>query len=470
MIRLQDVPESILTVIKKELTIRNPSYVKKKAMGLNRWAWGEEWINLYKEKRINGVKEIILPRGYLIRLTEISNFRRFQNGRVLKTFVYYPQKPKLRDYQEPFVEYARDCLGQGVFIAPCGSGKTASAMGIIYELQQPTLWITHTMDLLQQSMSAAEKFLGVKDAMVGVIQGANMSIGTHMTFATVQTLAKRDLSEISKFFGCVIIDEAHLVFKDDKNTRMFESVISQLPAYYRFGLTASEFRSDGLIDTMFKVIGPKLYEIDQDDPRLMTMKPRVEFITTEFCYDRPIDEDGDKKMLNVQLLIKAMREDGRRNALLKSILYNKVGADDYCLVLGDSLDHLWELKEFIEKQGRLAAFVCGETNKNERKKIMEDMRSGKYHYLFATYQLAKLGLDIPILNKLILATPKRDKTSIQQAVGRTMRPEEGKSQPVIYDLWDINVPQPKYWASDRAKVYRALGCDIVGGPRIRGGR
>jgi superfamily II DNA or RNA helicase len=88
----------------------------------------------------------------------------------------------------------------------------------------------------------------------------------------------------------------------------------------------------------------------------------------------------------------------------------------------------------------------------------------------ATYQLAKLGLDIPILNKLVMATPKKDKTSIQQAVGRTMRPEEGKKQPVVYDLWDINVPQLRYWASDRAKVYRALGCDVTGGPKIRGGR
>lgn len=464
MIRLQDVPADILSAIKKDLTIKNPDYAKKKAMRLNRWAWGDEWIKLYKEKIVDGVKEVSIPRGYLECLIRLkSGAWDLNDQRILRSMVDYPQKPRLRDYQQPFVEYAASSQGQGVFIAPCGSGKTASAMGIVYDLHQPVLWITHTMDLLKQSMEAAEKFLGVKGQMVGVIQGENMSIGSHMTFATVQTLAKRDLTELSKMFGCVIIDECHLVFKDDKNTRLFESVISQIPAFYRFGLTASEFRADGLIDTMFTVIGPKLYEVNQGDPRLMVMKPKVEYIPTDFCYDQPIDE-----MFNVQKMLAVMREDGRRNALLKSTLYNKVTCDDYCLVLGDSLDHLMELQNFVMRQGRLAAFVCGETKKSEREKIMKDMRSGRYHYLFATYQLAKLGLDIPILNKLVLATPKKDKTSIQQAVGRVMRPEEGKPQPVVYDLWDINVPQLKYWSYDRAKVYKALGCNVEGGPKTRG--
>jgi superfamily II DNA or RNA helicase len=90
--------------------------------------------------------------------------------------------------------------------------------------------------------------------------------------------------------------------------------------------------------------------------------------------------------------------------------------------------------------------------------------------LFATYALAKLGLDIPRLNVEILATPKRDKTSVQQAVGRVMRPFEGKKQPVVYDIWDSKVAACQKWARERAKVYLGLGCEIQGGPKVRGGR
>lgn len=340
--------------------------------------------------------------------------------------------------------------------------NTETAMGIVAELGQPTLWVTHTMDLLKQSMDRAISRLGLIGRQVGIIQGENMSIGSHMTFATVQTLAKRDLSEIKKRFGCVIVDEAHLVFKDDKKFRMFADVINQLPAYYRFGLTASEHRSDGLIETMFHIIGPKIYEVAQDDPRLPVMKPRVEFIETDFEYETPEGE-----MLNIQQLYKAMREDLERDYPILWIMKNCIRENNSCLALGDSLEHLTRLTKLAKDHGFTAVFVCGETPKREREKIMADMRAGKYQFLFATYQLAKLGLDIPRLDRLILITPHRDKTSIQQAVGRIMRPYEGKSQPVVYDIYDSKVRQMVFWARERVRVYRQLGCEVVGGPKVR---
>lgn len=463
VLRIADVRPELLEQIKAELTIKNPEYVKRKALGLNRYAWGPEYIKLWNEKSVNGRKEYILPRGYYARFWEIAGKEmKVADARVLLDPVEFPQKPNLRDYQLPAVDMAKNWQ-QGVPIMPCGSGKTETAMAIVAELKQPTLWITHTMDLLKQSMDRAILRLGLKGRQIGVIQGENWSIGTHMTFATVQTLAKRDLSEIKNKFGCIIVDECHLVFKDAAKARMFESVISQFPAFYRFGLTASEYRSDGLIETMFHVIGPKIYEVEQNDPRLKTVKPLVKFVETDFEY---APEEGE--MLNVAQMVAAMREDDKRNGVLRFIFKMLIKPNNCCLVLGDSLDHLQSLQRYVENEICVpAAFVCGTTPKKEREKIMADMRAGRYQYLFATYQLAKLGLDIPRLDTLVLATPKRDKTSIQQAVGRIMRPFEGKEQPVVYDIWDSKVPQLRYWARDRVRVYKALGCEIVGGPKVR---
>lgn len=468
VIRVKDIPADILKHIKAELTIKNPEYVKKRAMGLNRWAWGQEFIKLWNEKVINGVKECILPRGYWARLWDVTriSWMDIEDKRFKLPYIEFPNEPKLRDYQVPVLELAEQ-WEQGCVIMPCGSGKTETAMGIVARLMQPTLWITHTMDLLQQSMDRAVRRLGLSADQVGLVQGNNMRIGTHMTFATVQTLSKRDLSRIRERFGCIVVDEAHLVFKNERASCMFESVISQFPAYYRFGITASEYRSDGLIETMFHIIGPKFYEVEQDDSRLSVMKPRVEFIETEFQYDQEENEEGEKRNLIVQQMLKAMREDDKREKIVGKILREKIVKGDYCLVLGDSLEHLKYLCGYVRSLGRDAAYVCGNTPKKDRQKIMAAMRQGQYQYLFATYQLAKLGLDIPRLNKLVYATPKRDKTSIQQAVGRIMRPEEGKEQPVVYDLWDKKVKQCVFWARDRSRVYRKLGCEIVGGPKIR---
>jgi len=476
VLRLQEVPEEVLKQIKAELTIKNPNYaLMKRIKPRQHWMWGQEYIKLFMYE-VPG--ELILPRGYFARLWNLAglNWDMIDDQRVRLPFIEFPKEPSLRDYQEPIPDLAEQWQ-QGVFIAPCGSGKTITGMGIIAKVMQPTLWITHTMDLLKQSMDSAIKFLGLSGSQIGIIQGENMSIGTHITFATVQTLSKRDLTGLKNKFGCVVIDEAHLVFKDAAKARMFESVISQFPAYYRFGLTASEHRSDGLIDTMFHVIGPKFYEVAQGDPRLSVMTPRVEFIETDFEFGMPThlekdeetgEEEEKEDMLSVQQMYVAMRCCEKRNDLIKEILGDMTAGVDYCLCLGDSLAHLNELCDYVKDfYGAKTAFICGETPKNEREKIMSGMREGKYDFLFATYSLAKLGLDIPRLNKLVEATPHKDRTAVQQAVGRIMRPSEGKLQPVVYDLWDNKVSACKKWARERAKVYRGLGCEVISGPKIR---
>ncbi|MFB3897536.1 MAG: DEAD/DEAH box helicase [bacterium] len=169
-------------------------------------------------------------------------------------------------------------------------------------------------------------------------------------------------------------------------------------------------------------------------------------------------------VLNSELVILKLKSS------INNIFAFKIKKDDCCLCLGDSLEHLEEAKFIAGTYNLNATFICGETPKQKREQIMADMRAGKYNVLCATYALAKLGLDVPRLNKLMLMTPHRDRTSIQQAIGRVMRPFEGKSQPVVYDLWDSKVSACKKWGRERVKVYHELSCEVVGGPKVRGSR
>lgn len=45
-----------------------------------------------------------------------------------------------------------------------------------------------------------------------------------------------------------------------------------------------------------------------------------------------------------------------------------------------------------------------ELQKELREQALDDMQTGKKKYLFATYQLAKEGLDIPRLERLYMVT------------------------------------------------------------------
>lgn len=96
---------------------------------------------------------------------------------------------------------------QGVLVAPCGAGKTEIGMALIARLGRPALWITHTLDLAQQAKERAQLRLGLDDREVAVISGKSKRLGTKLTIATVQSLYRMELDELSRTVGVVIVDE-----------------------------------------------------------------------------------------------------------------------------------------------------------------------------------------------------------------------------------------------------------------------
>ena len=87
-------------------------------------------------------------------------------------------------------------------------------------------------------------------------------------------------------------------------------------------------------------------------------------------------------------------------------------------------------------------------------------QSAQKRVVIATFQLAQEGLDIPVLDTVILATPKSD---IKQSIGRIMRETKGKlNDPLIIDLADHwSVFHSMY--RKRCKVYLEGGFEM-GGP------
>lgn len=95
--------------------------------------------------------------------------------------------------------------------------------------------------------------------------------------------------------------------------------------------------------------------------------------------------------------------------------------------------------------------------KAERLMAIEQMRAGKKRYLFATYSLAKEGLDIPRLDRLYLTTPRKDYAVITQSIGRIARTFEGKQDAICYDyVDDIDFCENQFKC--RKTSYRKAGC------------
>ena len=78
--------------------------------------------------------------------------------------------------------------------------------------------------------------------------------------------------------------------------------------------------------------------------------------------------------------------------------------------------------------------------------------AAKATVILASYGMAAEALDIPTLNTLVMATPRR---SIEQSVGRILRSKHNIVQPLIIDLVDM-LPSMDKQGFHRRKFYKKL--------------
>ena len=452
-IRVQEPPQSLVETVRKELTMPNPEYGKKQRMGL--WTGNTEpQIYLYY---VDG-EILVIPcgAGKLLRPyldgTEISQDLA-DNGTI-----EYPGSIPLYEYQQAAVEAMKEA-GNGILKSPCGSGKTQMGIALAAVLRRKTLWVTHTNDLLEQSYFRAAQYFPKN--ILGKIAAGKVQIGSHITFATVQTLSKIDLEKHKYTWDVVIVDECHRVAGTPSSVKMFYKVLSSLAARYKYGLSATVHRSDGLIKSTFAVIGDVRYTVPEEAVSEKTIKAQVIRKDTgiQICREC-LDIDGT---LVYQKLIPYLTENRKRNhGIIMDLIAN---AGNYNLILSDRLEHLRELREMLPEELKLSsAMIDGKMTskkaRSERIQAIEDMRNGKKHYLFASFSLAKEGLDIPRLDRLYMTTPKKDYAVVTQSIGRIARKFEGKHTAVCYDYVDDIGFCENQWKR-RKTSYKKAGCRIA---------
>ncbi|WP_455718761.1 DEAD/DEAH box helicase [Anaerosporobacter sp.] len=455
-ITIEDPSNQLLAYCEKNLVIPNPDFTKKKRMGM--------WIGNTPDKiylyRIDGNK-LIIPTGAGKQLRQYIKIENTTVDLANNNQIDYKAKLPLYDYQEPAV-MAMIKASCGILQAPCGSGKTQMGIAIATELNQKTLWLTHTQDLLNQSYERAAQYIDKK--LLGTITAGKVNIGTGITFATVQTLSKLDLSQFKYSFDVIIVDECHRCAGTPTSVSMFSKVINSLAARHKYGLSATVHRGDGLIKSTFALLGPVIYEVPESAVADKTMKVTVEKIKTgtevaECC----LDTDGT---LIYQELIKYLAENVTRNRNIAENIVINFQQGHSCLVLSDRLEHLQSIMRICNECGvsdKRMRFINGKMTskkaKAERVQALEDMRNGKAKVLFASYSLAKEGLDIPQLDRLFLALPKKDYAVVTQSIGRIGRTADGKKDAICLDYVDDIGFCENAWKK-RKTSYRKKGCVI----------
>lgn len=440
-IRVINPDERIKEYAETHLVIKNPQYEQLQRLG----KWTGSIPRFLVWYVING-NELILPFGCLKDLFKMYPAEVFENRIIMGEKIKYKSKIKLYDYQERACQAVINAKN-GIMVLPAGSGKTQTALEVIARLGYKTLWISHTIDLINQSYNRAKENL--ENVGLGKICSGKVEIGSHITFATVQTLSKIDLQEYANEFDVIVVDECHRIVGTPYSAGMFYKVIDKLCARYKIGITATCYRNiKGTEKAIYALLGKTIIELNKDviGDRIIPatiVKVKTNYIISDKC----LNTDGT---LQYAKLTTNLAENNERNKIILDILNKR--KNNYSLVLSDRLNQLKFLNNKIPGliiDGKMTTLKM----KKYREECIEKIRLGEVHILYATYGLAKEGLDIPRLDTLILATPHRDKATVIQAVGRVERKFEDKKEPIVYDLVDETLYFEKMYKT-RKRYYK----------------
>lgn len=452
-LRIQEPTADLLDWCKKNMVLANPDYAKKVRMHL--WL-GNTPQKLYLMQWDGDT--LVLPYGCLNTVLSMGECEVINDLPSPKKVDFGCSVP-LYDYQEAAKEAMLKAY-YGILQSPAGSGKTQVGIALAAALGRKTLWLTHTRDLLSQSKNRAEQYMS--PSLTGTITEGRVQIGKAITFATVQTMCNLDLGRYRDVWDCIVVDECHRVAGTPTSVTQFSKVLNSLAARHKYGLSATVHRADGMIAATYALLGQIAYQVPDAAvaEKVMTVnvlpRPTHQGLSREF-----LDTDGT---IIYAKLVNFLADRYDRNELIAADLVEN--RNHYNLILSDRLSHLEYLMKHLPHDLRdQAVMVDGKMTSKKakamREQAIEDMRQGRKRYLFATYSLAKEGLDIPRLDRLYLATPQKDYAVITQSIGRIARTFEGKAEPVVYDYVDEGIQYLVRSYKKRCATYRKCGCKFI---------
>ncbi len=345
----------------------------------------------------------------------------------------------LRDYQRDAISNTISRWDTGAVRVPIvlatGLGKTVIFTTLIQEwLARPenagkrVLVIAHTNELIEQ---AAKKMREVAPSVrVGIVKGALNNVTAQVVVSSRQTLASVKRRLQLKRVGLIVIDECHHAVAS--NT--YGKILQHFGAFHEgcqdcsvkgcqngvkvLGVTATLARSDKA----------KLSTVWED----CTFKRDIMFgIRRGYLLDirgeRVVVDDLNMK--NVKTVGGDYSESSMADELERTFAVEKV-AEQYLKHAHDRKGlAFWPLvataehaAEVFTAAGIPSAAVSGQTDKGERKRILNDLKTGRIQVVHNAMVLTE-GFDEPTIEAVVIGRPTKSAPLYQQMVGRALRPD-----------------------------------------------
>lgn len=411
---------------------------------------GKNHLFKYDYKKSRGY----CPAGltyYLFRILDEAGLLYTTTDRRFKAEIGEPELPLHglipRDYQHlGLTEFLR--IKRIVWQAATGAGKSLMIAMAAAKINAPTQIYVTTIDLMEQMHEDLTAALQIPIGRIGgglceieqinvcMVPTAAQALGfKYQRYDTSEPLPSKltEVAEQKKQITTVIAEARLVIFDECHHMRAItiqKIAKASKKAAFRIGASATPFRDAGDDLLIEAQLGPSIFNITASYliKNRFLVRPTIKWLqvpTVRFPkgtkYPEIYQQYIVESTIRNQMILDKAKE---MHAAGRKILITVARRDTHGkTLLGLLAPHM------------KVRFLHGRVDKEDRKQILADMKSGTLDCLIGT-SLADEGLNVPIISGVILAGGGKSRTRIFQRIGRALRLHASKTDALIYSFID----------------------------------
>ena len=319
---------------------------------------------------------------------------------------------------------------RNLVVMATGTGKTVVAALDYRRLSRrgqvdSLLLVAHQEQILRQSLATFRQVVGDGSFGETLVGGREPQHWRHV-FASIQSLHRREIDP--EAYDMVIVDEFH-----HAEAPTYARLLGRLRPRVLLGLTATPDRSDGgdvrrwfdgraavelhLWEALERqLLAPFQYFGLHDDVDLSQLRWK-----RGQGYD-PTELDGvyTGNDARAQMVLRAVRD---------TVDIERMRALGFCVSIG----HAEFMADWFSKRGVPSAAATSRVDPAGRQALLKDFKSGTLKVLF-TVDLFNEGVDLPMVDTILMLRPTESATIFLQQLGRGLRLDDDKACLTVLDF------------------------------------
>lgn len=439
---------------------------------------GSEYSEAYKSRGWDGMKRLLTKKlefsyGLLDRVKEFLNNYNLEYLIIDNRDIFKPRTIDISnrlkeinkipyDYQisAANIVFEKDC---GIIRIATGGGKSLVCCMMIANLGRNANVYVISKDLLYQLHSLLKEiFVDIKIGIIGdglceigdinvisiftagICCGVDKKKILNDDFEGEKTVSEdkyqliRDCLKKAKVH---ILDECQIVTAETINI-----IHKNINASYVYGMSATPYRGDNSsILISESILGKNIVDISASYliDRGFLVQPIIKF-------EEVPKYKGQLPKTYQQIYTAYIVENEARNNIIINAAKSLVEKGYKVLILFDKIAH-GDILHNALKEKIPCSLLSGKDSSEKRNIVKKEIEDGIIKCIIVS-RIFEVGVDIPCINGLVLASPTKSKIKTNQKIGRVIRKFEGKKHAAIYDLKD-SAKFFKTHSEERKKIY-----------------